>query len=346
MSAGESLVTGPLRVGLIGCGDISSVHLDAITANENAVLVGVADSDQQAATSVAERHRVPSYPDLTRLLEASHPEVVHVCTPHYLHAPMAIECVRRGVSVLLEKPVATTVAEGEAVVRAATAASATIGVCFQNRYNTTVRAIRELLDSGELGRLLGGRAAVNWFRDESYYQRRPWRGRWAEGGGGVLINQAIHTLDLLQWFLGDVTEVHGVATRLSLADSIEVEDTAALQLRHAGGQRSLFYATNGYVADSPITLELVAERGIVKLDTDLRIEHADGRVDTIQETRLGHGEKAYWGASHEDLIDDFYRSVRAGTPFWIGPAEALKTLRIVTSAYDQSAAHLGRPEPA
>ena len=147
------------------------------------------------------------------MLDAEHPDIVHVCTPHHLHAPMAIECLRRGVHVLLEKPVATTVADGEAVVRAAEASTATVGVCFQNRFNPTVRAIRDLLDAGTLGDLLGGRAAVTWFRDESYYEARPWRGRWAESGGGVLINQAIHTLDLLQWFLGDVTTVRGVATR-------------------------------------------------------------------------------------------------------------------------------------
>ena len=216
------------------------------------------------------------------------------------------------------------------------ASTATIGVCFQNRFNPTIRAIRDLLEGGVLGDLVGGRAAVTWFRDESYYESRPWRGRWAESGGGVLINQAIHTLDLLQWFLGDVTTVRGVATRAALSDSIEVEDTAVLQLGHAGGQRSLFHASNGYVANAPVTLDLVAERGVVRLDTDVRVEHTEGRVDTIRETRVGHGEKAYWGASHRDLIDDFYRHVRAGTPFSIGPAEALKSLKIITAVYGQS----------
>ena len=335
------MTSTPLRVGLIGCGSIASQHLDAITANPDATLVAVADSDQDAAAAVIGDRGIPGYPGLTQLLDAEQVDVVHICTPHHLHAPMAIESLRRGVHVLLEKPVATTVADGEAVIRAAIASTATIGVCFQNRFNPTVRAIRDLIDGGTLGDLVGGRAAVTWSRDESYYESRPWRGRWAESGGGVLINQAIHTLDLLQWFLGDVTAVRGVATRAALPDSVEVEDTAALQLGHAGGRRSVFHASNGYVANAPVTLELVAERGVVKLDTDVRVEHADGRIDTIRETRVGLGEKAYWGASHQDLIDDFYRHVRAGTPFPVGPAEALKSLKIIAAVYDQSALLLG-----
>ena len=226
----------PLRVGLIGCGSIASQHLDAIDANPDAVLVAVADTDEDAAAAVVADRGVPGYPDLTRMLDAEQPDVVHICTPHHLHAPMAIECLRRGVHVLLEKPVARRSRTVKPWCGPPGASTATIGVCFQNRFNPTILAIRDLLEGGTLGDLVGGRAAVTWFRDESYYASRPWRGRWAESGGGVLINQAIHTLDLLQWFLGDVTAVRGVAARVALSDTIEVEDTAALQLGHAGGR--------------------------------------------------------------------------------------------------------------
>ena len=329
-------MTSPLRIGVVGCGDIATQHLRAIAANSDAVLVGTADTDVRAAAAAAGPFGVPAHPDLAALLRTAQPDVVHICTPHHLHAGMAIECLTFGVHVLLEKPLATTVSDGEAVARAVQASTAILGVCFQNRYNTAVRAIRDVLDSGALGSLLGGRAAVTWSRDPAYYQRRPWRGTWAEAGGGVLINQAIHTLDLLQWFLGDVTEIRAHADQLALGQAVEVEDTATMRLSHAGGRHSLFYASNAYVTDAPITLELVAEQGILKLDTDLRIEHADGRLEHVQETRIGTGERAYWGASHQLLVDDFYRHVRARTPFWISADEALKTLQIVVAAYDQS----------
>lgn len=329
-----------LRVGLVGCGDISPMHLAAITGSADVVLVAVADQDPDAAREAASRHGTRSYPDLASMLERERLDVLHICTPHDLHAPMTLQALRAGVNVLVEKPVAATVAAAEEVVAAAADASVGVGVCFQNRYNTTSRRIRELLDSGSLGAVVGARASVTWSRDAAYYARRPWRGSWARAGGGVLINQAIHTLDLLQWFLGDVEEVRGQAGRLALDGIIEVEDTAAVRMRHAGGATSIFYATNGHCDNAPVTVELTAENAVLRLDGDLTVAWSDGRTEVVGETAVGAGERAYWGGGHERLIADFYRHVRAGQRFWIGPAEAAKTLRIIAEVYDQS--DLGR----
>ena len=336
----DSNGAAPLRVGVVGCGDISTMHFDAITADPKAALVAVADVDLDAATAASAHHGGNAYTELDAMLDRERLDVLHVCTPHYVHAPMAIAALRRGVHVLLEKPVATTVADAAAVVEAAAAGSAMVGVCFQNRYNSTARRIRALLDSGALGPVLGGRASVTWYRDAGYYLRRPWRGTWAQAGGGVLINQAIHTLDLLQWYLGDVVEVFGQAGQLALQDVIEVEDSATLRLIHDGGAVSLFLASNGYGENAPITLELRTERARLRLDGDLRIEWADGHVEVVNETVLSSGERAYWGASHGLLINDFYAHVRSRRHFWIDAAEAMKTLRILTAVYAQSG--LGR----
>jgi predicted dehydrogenase len=336
MASGRS----PLRVGLIGCGDISPMHLDAIAGNTDATLVAVADCDQAAAATAAGQYGGRIYSELPTMLAQEALDVLHVCTPHNLHAPMTIAALRAGVNVVLEKPVATTVADAEQIAAAAEASSATVGVCFQNRYNTTSKHIKDLLDSGSLGAVLGGRASVTWFRDAAYYARRPWRGSWAEAGGGVLITQAIHTLDLLQWFLGDVEEVRGTASRLALDGVIEVEDTAAIRLTHAGGIRSIFYATNGYCDNAPVTLELRTERAVLRLDGDLTIAWSDGRAEIVQETQPGSGQRSYWGDSHRFLIADFYRTVRAGQRFWITAEEATKTLRILDAVYAQSG--LGR----
>lgn len=327
--------SAPLRVGLVGCGDISPMHLDAIAGNPDATLVAVADLDPAAAQVAVTAYGGRSYPGLSAMLDAEPLDVLHVCTPHYLHAPMAVEALGRGVHVLLEKPVATTVADAERIAAAATG-PAMLGVCFQNRYNTTSRRIRQLLDSGDLGAVLGGRASVTWFRDAAYYARRPWRSTWAEAGGGVLINQAIHTLDLLQHFLGDIREVRGRADRLALDGVIEVEDTAAIRMTHDGGAESIFYATNGYGDNAPVMLELRTERALLRLDGDLTVTWQDGRVERTAETVLGTGARAYWGDSHKALIADFYATIRAGSRFWIDAAEAVKTVRIVTAVYAQS----------
>jgi UDP-N-acetyl-2-amino-2-deoxyglucuronate dehydrogenase len=333
-----------LRVALIGCGDISTIHLDTILDTASATdfrvePVGVCDVDSARRAAAAERAGCPGFADLTAMLEAVEPDVVHVCTPHHRHADLAAECLDRDVSVLLEKPLAHTLADGERLVRAADDSGALLGVCFQNRYNDTARKLRELLDGGGLGRVLGARASVTWFRDAAYYARRDWRGRWATAGGGVLMNQAIHTLDLLQWYLGPVTGFRGIAATLALPGIIEVEDTAALHLQHRTAQgdtvTSVFHATNGHVENAPVTVEIRTEHASVRLDTDLTVTHDDGRVEIFHPARIASGEKAYWGASHGLLIEDFYRHVRADKHFWIDAPAACETLRVIQAVYDQ-----------
>ncbi len=331
--------TDRLRVALVGCGDIAAVHLDAVLADPDVEAVGVCDVEPDRRDAAARRAQCAAFPDLAALLDAVAPDVVHVCTPHHLHAEMAAECLSRDVSVLLEKPVAHTLADGERLAIAAEDSGAVLGVCFQNRYNDTARILRDMLDGGGLGRVLGGRASVNWFRDAAYYRRRDWRGRWATAGGGVLINQAIHTLDLLQWYLGPVTDVRGVAATLALCGVIEVEDTATLRLRHrtpSGDVTSVFHATNGDVENAPVTVEIRTESARIRLDTDLTVIHDDGRVETFRPATSAAGEKSYWGLSHGVLIEDFYRHVRGGKPFWIDAAAGLESLRIVDAVYEQS----------
>ncbi|MGK5682959.1 Gfo/Idh/MocA family protein [Actinoplanes sp. URMC 104] len=308
-----------MRVAVIGLGDVSVVHLAAIE-KLGAELVGVCDSRGD--------HRA--------LIDEVRPDVVHVCTPHDRHVPIALDALSRGVHVLLEKPVAHTVAEAERLVAAAKDhPSLKVGVCLQNRYNLTSQAAFDLVRAGEIGALRGGSASVLWHRDDAYYAARPWRGMLSRAGGGVLINQAIHTLDLLQWLLGDVTAVAGHAGRYGGA-SREVEDTAHLVLDHAGGARSVFFATTTNATDSPVTVEIAGERGTLLIRGDLTATYADGRTETIAELAPDGTGRSYWGASHELLIADFYRSLEAPEPFWIGPREALAAQLIIDEIYRHS----------
>src|SRR3954452_2102526 len=293
---------------VIGCGTISVVHLGAITSLDGADLVGVCDTDADRAAEVGEKYGGPWFTDHKELLATVRPQVVHICTPHNEHVAVAIDSLDAGVAVLVEKPVAHTVAEAERLLAANRAhPGVKIGVCLQNRYNASVRAARALLGAGELGRVLGASATLLWHRDPAYYEARPWRGRKGDSGGGVLINQAIHTLDLLQWLLGDVDRVRGNTGRYALDGIVDVEDTASVVLDHAGGARSVVFATLTNVTDAPVTLEIVTERAVLLLRDDLTVRHADGRVDTVSERRVETGGRAYWGASHALLVADFYR---------------------------------------
>ena len=329
-------MSAPLRVAVVGCGDVSSVHFEAIAHDPLAELVAVCDTDAGRREAASARYSVPGFASISELIDAVRPDVVHISTPHDEHAVLAIAALEAGVNVILEKPLANSREAGDALVSAAEASGAKIGICFQNRYNTPVRAAKELLESGRLGKVVGASGTVIWHRTREYYEDRPWRGTWANGGGGLLMNQAIHTLDLLQWLLGDVQSVTGGAATRTLADVIEVEDTADLVLEHAGGARSTFFATLSNAVNDPVTIEIAAERGTLSLRGDLVATFADGTVETVTETVTATGERAYWGASHARLIHDFYESLSRPEPFWISPREARKTLEIIQSVYDQA----------
>ncbi|GAA0512188.1 dehydrogenase [Paractinoplanes deccanensis] len=303
---------------VIGLGTVSVVHLAAIDKLD-VELVGVSEG---------------RYRDHRLLLDELRPEVVHICTPHDQHVPVAIDALERGAHVLLEKPVAHVLGEADRLVAAAKDHPAlTVGVCLQNRYNLASVAAKKLLASGELGAVVGGSGTVLWHRDDAYYDARPWRGQLRRSGGGVLINQAIHTVDLLQWLLG---EVAGLSSYTGHFASREVEDTVTAVLDHAGGARSVFFATVANAVDSPVTIEITTERAVLTIRGDLTIRHADGRVEVITERRADGGGRDYWGASHELLIADFYRSLRAGEPFPIDLEEGMTSLRLVDEIYRQN----------
>jgi predicted dehydrogenase len=322
---------------VIGCGDVSVVHLVALDALADVQLIAVCDIDPDVAAAAGAKYGVPSFTDHRQLLSKMRPDVVHICTPHHQHADVAVHAIEGGVHVLLEKPVAHTLDDAGRVTAAAEARpEVKVGVCLQNRYNITAQAIRAPLASGHLGKVLGGYGTVLWHRTPEYYRSRPWRGIRAMSGGGVLINQAIHTVDLLQWLLGVVSEVSGYAGRHHPEGVTDVEDTAQVVLHHANGARSVLFATTANVRDAPVTLEIVTDQALLHLHDDLTVRYADGRVERVEELKSTSVGCSYWGVSHSALISDFYRRLAEPAPFWISPREAAKSLHIVTEVYDMS----------
>lgn len=321
---------------IIGCGDVSIIHTEALATMADTKIVAVCDTDSQRLAEAEKRLGVPGFTDHRALLDTLRPDVVHICTPHNQHASLAVDFLERGVNVIVEKPLAHTVAEGQRLIEAAEASTAKIAVCFQNRYNTTAQAMHALLSSGELGTVLGASATVLWHRSADYYRARPWRGSWAGGGGGLLMNQAIHTVDLVQWLLGDVTAISGHAATRFLGDTIEVEDTAEFVADHSSGARSVFYATLAHAVNAPVTIDVITEKATLSLRGELTVTYADGRVEVVAERQAPSGGRAYWGVSHEILIRDFYDRLEDPEPFWISPREAAKSLRIVQDLYEQS----------
>lgn len=333
-----------LRTAVIGCGDISVLHLDAIAQLPDVELVAVCDVDPERRDRTAAEAGVPGTASLTETIERFSPDVVHLCTPHDQHADLAVEALAAGVEVLTEKPLASTLADARRMVEAAEAPGAPrIGVCFQNRYNATVQEAQRVLEAGELGAPTGAVATVAWHRTPDYYLARPWRGTWAGSGGGLLINQAIHTIDLLQWLLDGVTAVTGTASTDSLGEVIEVEDTATVTLTHPTGIRSVLLATNGAPTNLPVQIDIMCERGTLRIAQQLTVMPTDGEVRVVTERAAPPSARSYWGASHAALIADFYAEHGRGEPFWISAAQAMPSLQILKAVYDGQRGFPGRP---
>ena len=188
------------KAGIIGCGGIAHVHAWALRSMKDVELVAFCDSEKYKAKAFAGSDALVC--DDWRKFCKLDLDVVHICTPHYLHAPMAVELLRSGKAVFVEKPCAITFKQFRELETEDKKHPGKLGFCFQNRYNETTRLIDKIVSEGRLGKILGARAMVTWRRDEDYYESSLWKGKRATEGGGVLINQAIHTVDLLGYLCG------------------------------------------------------------------------------------------------------------------------------------------------
>lgn len=328
----------PLRSAVIGCGNISRRHTAALHGSESAELVAVCDISQARAAAVAEKYGVEYTLRWQDIIAREDIDCVHLCTPHHLHAPMAIAALRAGKHVFTEKPMATTPEDAQAMIDAARESGKYLGVCFQNRYKHINAELCTRVQSGEFGKALGARGIVNWHRTPAYYTESGWRGTFESEGGGVLINQSIHTLDLMLWTMGDAESVRAGCGIFSLADTIEVEDTAVAHFTFPGGAGGLFFASNAWVNDAPVLFEVQCERALLTAgENDLLIRYTDGREEHIADTTPKTEDKAYWGNCHGLIIEDFYSAIAEGRPFAVDGEQGIRTLRTVFAIYKASA---------
>jgi len=223
-----------LRTALVGCGKVGHTHAAALATLDESNFVAVCDRDSIRAQAFAERYGVRSYTDVRRMIEETGPQAVVIATPHPLHAEPAVAALELGVHVLVEKPLAASLKDCDAMLAAARKTGVKLGVISQRRLYPSVQRVRAAIDAGKIGRPALGTAVILGWRDASYYRSDPWRGKWREEGGGVMVNQAPHQIDLLHWFMGPVEELSGYWDNLN-HPNIEVEDTAVAVLRFKNG---------------------------------------------------------------------------------------------------------------
>jgi len=328
-----------LRVGIIGCGGISRVHLASLLKMENAKIVAVCDIKPDRLKAAQELTGADAYDNWEELLKREDIDIVHILTPHYLHAPMSIAALEAGKHVLTEKPMATTVEDAHRMIEAAKTAKGTLSVIFQNRYNASTVAVKEMLDKGELGKLICARASICWHREAPYYTESGWRGSLETEGGGTLINQAIHTLDLLSYLGGPIKRVLGHISTDLLRDSIEVEDNCHAVFEYESGAKGVLHSTNNYGIDAPILLELVYENATYQLLAEKLLKVEDGVPTLVLKGEDANhlGVKSYWGSGHKFQISKLYDCIQKGIPFEIDGKSAFPALNLVKAIQESSA---------
>ncbi len=277
------------------------------------------------------------YTNYRDLLTKSGIDAVIISTPHYMHFPMAIEAMDEGVHVLVDKPIAIDLREADEMIKRARRSGVKLGVIFQGRFDPKIRKVKSLIEEGRLGQLIMGEAYVEWFRDQEYYEKSRWRGRWATEGGGALINQAIHTIDLLVWLMGGVD--HLWALTGTMAHNIEVEDLAVAALKFKNGAFGLILGSTAIYPGLPTRIEIHGVDGTVIWEAEMIKKIAiKGEPEYSEEERVEGlaswtRPEAVPPKNHAEVIKDFARAVLEDREPQVNGEEGRKSLEVIRAIY-------------
>lgn len=324
-----------LKVAVIGLGDISSIHINAIQADPDVTLTAVCDLDESLMNKF---DRIPFYTNYQVMLEKEELDCVHICLPHHLHYSVTKDCIEKGVHILQEKPLGLNTDEAQAMEKLeAEHEQVKVCVCLQNRFNETFNKLEQIVHDNEYGPMIGIKGLVAWYRPQAYYDIKPWRGRKSEAGGGVMINQSIHTLDHMQLLGGSIKSIRGSVDQL-LDYGIEVEDTVSARIEFNNGATGLFFATVANSGNSSVELEVLYEKVKFTIKDSLLVkEDEQGNKEILVEDAKLPGTKFYYGASHASLIHHFYECIRQDSQDYIHIRDAVQSIRMIDAIHESSA---------
>lgn len=319
------------RVALVGCGTICQNHLNALKENAATEIVALCDIRPERAEKARERFAPDAavYTDFYSMIDREMPDSVHICTPHYLHCPMACYALGKNIHVFLEKPMAINEEEIQAILDAEQNSQAHITVCFQNRFNPSTVLAKQIAD--EDGGAIGAYGAIFWDRDEKYYTESGWRGKYATEGGGVMINQAIHTIDLLCFFLGKPKKVCATTANHHLKGVIEVEDTCEGVITFEGDRQANFYTTTAFRGSGSTEVFLLTKNHKILIRSPY--VYVDGEIASRGDPTPNYIGKECYGNGHLYLINRFYEALSKGTPMPVTAESARHAIDILLAAY-------------
>ena len=331
--------------GIIGAGVISHVHAKAISEIPNARLVGIHGSNAEKVAAFSERHGCKAFATLDAMLSDPDIDIVCICTPSGAHMEPALEAIRAGKHCLIEKPLEITLERCDAIINAAYKAGVLVAVIFPSRFYEAASRLKKSLEAGRFGDIVLGDAYVKWHRTDAYYRSAAWRGTWQLDGGGALMNQGIHSVDLLQWYMGPLESVQAfVANRKHQA--IEVEDTVVASLRFASGALGSIEASTALWPGSLKQIEILGTEGSAVLqESDLIKWDFRQALPEDELVRNAGGVSSHGGVSnpadishmgHLFQINDLLRAIKEGDRPAIDGPEGRKSVEIVLAVYQSA----------
>ncbi|MDL2287714.1 Gfo/Idh/MocA family oxidoreductase [Eubacteriales bacterium OttesenSCG-928-G02] len=326
------------RAAVIGCGNIFPMHAVSILKCENAELIAVCDNKEDRAKAKAEEFNCKYYTDYKEMIDKEQLDVVHICLPHYLHPVVTIYALEHGLHVMTEKPMSIELADSKAMIDTAKKNNRLLACIFQNRYNAGTILVKDLQAQGKLGKIISAKCAVTWDRSDAYYGTSDWKGTWDKEGGGVIIDQAIHTLDMLRYIVDE--EIDYVDAHISNRGhaKIDVEDSAEGVIKYKSGLLTAFHAINYYSYDAPVEIELDCENALVKMVADgAVVTFKDGITISAERNpneNFDYGNvKSYWGVNHVKQIQNYYECLENGETPFIPVESAYKTMEMICAIY-------------
>ena len=346
-------MTEKLRFGIVGCGVIGPTHAEAIASLPDAQLVAVTDLIPGKAQKLADTYGGTPYTDLQEMLTRERLDVVDICTPSGLHGEHACQVMRSGRHVIVEKPMEISREAIEEMLRVQQETRVKLAVISQHRFDPASLQVHELVEEKAFGRLVLGNALVPWWRSQAYYDSGAWRATWKLDGGGVLMNQSIHSIDVLQWLMGPVKSISAYTD--TLVHRIETEDVAVAILRFASGALGTIAATTGAYPGVTTRIEIFGDKGSAVIQNDslgyLHLARADREEVGAYGSNLKESKNADEGGStaqdpaalsargHVLQIADMIRAIREdGTPLVDGYA-ARRPVEIILGVYESARIH-------
>lgn len=332
----------PVGIAIVGCGGmIAGVHAAALKEIPDARLVGAWSRSPEKTQRFSEQHGVRAYRSHEELLGDPAVEAVSICLPSGHHAEYGVKAAAAGKHVIVEKPIDISIPKAMSLIEVCRKNGRRLSVIFQSRYTPAAKKVRKALDQGLLGRLILGDAYIKWYRSPEYYKSNAWRGTKAIDGGGALINQAIHTIDLLQWMMGGVQRLNGLVRTSTHA--IESEDLGVATLEYSNGAVGVIEGSTAIQPGFKERVEIHGQKGSITLEggniTSWKVEGCT-EADYVDAQKVSYGSTsspAISSVNHKVQFEDIVAAIQQGRESLVNGEEGLKALQIVLGIYESSA---------